>query len=291
MKPGPRFVAQLIMERFELDAPPRDILEITAALIIEYGWATLKSEALERAESWRKQTLGFLVREVSSLRELGRPSRITFNSSSEHMIQGACFVEPRDGDDIRDSKVRRLRSGAYYQAIRNLNSGDFEHLCGKLIGLLGVQAPKVTKRTSDQGIDFYGKLSLESILSPQDLSPTIQRQLVIWLVGQAKRYTEGQSGTPEIRDLVGAIALGRAGVFASSTDPYPDLAIRVADPVFAIFITTGSLSSAAWRLLQRSGVIGMDGEMVAAFLADRGAGLSASTFNENEFLMWLKSPS
>jgi hypothetical protein len=64
--------------------------------------------------------------------------------------------------------------------------------------------------------------------------------------------------------------------------------IRVVDPAFAVFITTGTISVNDWTLLGRSGVIGFDGEMVAAFLADRGAGMEGGNFSKEKFLSWLK---
>lgn len=205
------------------------------------------------------------------------------------MVQGAYFIESTDPEDLQEKKRRRLRYTEYHSTLETLTPNQFEVLCGKLIGLIGVQDPKVTRRSADEGIDFYGLLSFESIFFPHDLTSTIQRQLSIWLVGQAKHYKAVQSGTSEIRDLAGAIALGRAQAFGSTESPFPDLRIRVGDPVFALFITTGTLSSNAWRLLQKSGIIGMDGEMVAAFLADREAGLNTTDFDSDYFHTWLET--
>ena len=92
-----------------------------------------------------------------------------------------------------------------------------------------------------------------------------------------------------MRELVGSIELGRAKAFGSSTSPFDGLDIRVADPVFAVFITTGSISANGWSLLKRSGVVGLDGEMVAAFLADRGAGMDGDKFANEKFMKWLDS--
>jgi hypothetical protein len=152
--------------------------------------------------------------------------------------------------------------------LQKLTSAQFEQLCGKLIALLGVENPRVTRTTADEGIDFFGLLSLESIFYPRNVFPTLQKQMSIWMVGQAKRYKEIQAGTAEVRDLVGAVVLGRAGAFGSLQSPLSGLNIRPADPVFVILATTGSFSSNACRLLDKSGVIGFDGEMLAAFLAD-----------------------
>jgi restriction endonuclease Mrr len=109
------------------------------------------------------------------------------------------------------------------------------------------------------------------------------------VVGQAKHYLSTRSGTPEIRDLAGAISLGRAGAYGGVESAFHDMHIRVADPVFALFVTTGSISSNGWRLLERSGIIGVDGEMVAAFLADRGIGPDNADLDKAVFCEWLSS--
>jgi len=289
MKPGPSLVSTRILNTISLDASPRPVVEIVAEIILVEKWSKNDSEAREKAEAWQKAILTRLQQELNILQEMGRPARFAFNSSSQYMIQGACFIEPKDSDDLKDKKQRRSRFADYYQTISALSPHQFEILCGKLIGLLGVERPIVTRTSSDEGIDFYGRLTFDSIFFPHDLSPTIQKQLSIWLVGQAKHYQAIQSGTPEIRDLAGAIALGRASAFGSVESPFVDLHIRVADPVFALFITTGSLSANAWRLLKRSGIIGMDGEMLAAFLADRGISVKSSSFEKDGFIKWIEA--
>ncbi len=287
MKPGPSLISTRILNTIELDASPRPVVEIVTEIIMAEKWCANGSEARERAERWQKTTLTRLQQELNALQEMGRPARLAFNSSSQYMIQGACFVEPKDSDELKDKKRRRYRFTDYHQAISGLSPHQFEVLCSKLIGLLGVENPIVTRTSADEGIDFYGRLTFDSIFFPHDLSLTVQKQLSIWLVGQAKHYQATQSGTPEIRDLAGAIALGRAGAFGSVESPFVDLHIRVADPVFALFVTTGSLSANAWRLLKRSGIIGMDGEMLAAFLADRGVGMRSSSFEIASFINWI----
>jgi hypothetical protein len=174
--------------------------------------------------------------------------------------------------------------------LQELTPVEFEKMCGKLIGLLGVQNPTVTRSSADEGIDFFGILSMKSMFYPQDVFPTLQTQLSIWIVGQAKRYQQIQAGTAEVRSLVGSVALGRAAAFGSLQSPFADLRIRPADPVFVILATTGSFSSNAWRLLQRSGVIGFDGEMMAAFLADRSIGIKIGVgLDESTFKQWLEA--
>jgi hypothetical protein len=41
--------------------------------------------------------------------------------------------------------------------------------------------------------------------------------------------------------------------------------------------------------LKRSGIIGMDGEMLAAFLADREGGKTPTGLEEDAFIKWIES--
>lgn len=287
MRPGPKLVVRRLLEEFPIEDPPRDLLEVVSEIVFDEGWEGHRSIALERAESWRGRILRSLRAEVSQLERQGKPARICFNSADTEKVQGACFVEPNDPADIRMHKERRSQVSQYQKIVEGLNPNDFELLCRKFIEIIGVKDAYVTRSTADDGIDFYGLLEGQSIFFPKDLKPTIQKQLSIWLVGQAKQYIKSQAGTPEIRDLVGSVALGRSGVISTEKSPFPNLSIRISDPVFTILVTGGSLSSRAWKLLNRSGVIGVDGELLAAFLADRAAGPEGG-LDEEVFLEWLK---
>lgn len=289
MAHGPVAISRILLDSYKLDGQPQRLHEAISDIIYDNKWAVSRSFASERAEQLLDNVISTLQNELNELNELGRPSRLAFNSSSYLFIQGSCFVQPNDPSDLAEKKRRRSRSDDYYNALVELTWGDFELLCGKIIELLGVQAPIVTKRASDEGIDFYGKLNLDSIFYPNNLIPNVQKQLSVWLVGQAKRYTTTSVGTPDIRSLVGSITLGRSNVYSTKQHPYPDLNIRVGDPVFALFFTTGSISSRAWRLIQNSGVIGMDGEMLAAFLADHRIGIDSESFRRDIFIDWLKN--
>lgn len=119
------------------------------------------------------------------------------------------------------------------------------------------------------------------------LSQNVHKQLFVWLIGQAKHYVKQSVGTKDIRELVGSVELAKRGAYASSQMPHTGLEIRQADPVCCILLTTGVLTSDSWALLRRSGVIGMDGEMIAAFLADKEAGQDGQGFELDTFVEWL----
>ena len=109
----------------------------------------------------------------------------------------------------------------------------------------------------------------------------------VWLVGQAKHYDASQVSTKDIRELVGSVSLARTKTYAGSKDPLARLQMRSCDPVVYLFFTTGRISRDARDLLQKAGVVGMDGGQLAIFLADCGVGLDEEGhFCREEFRRW-----
>ena len=60
------------------------------------------------------------------------------------------------------------------------------------------------------------------------------------------------------------------------------------DPVFFLFFTTGLISAPSWRLAVKSGIVALDGEMVASFLADHDVGVDGGEFQQARFEDWLE---
>lgn len=289
MKPGPHRLVDIILTTTPPDAPPKELVLIVREIIISEDWFDTEEKAVEKAGEWLTRTRIRLVQVLEELAEDGRPADVCFNTSSDEHIQGACFIQPNDTEQVKESKQSRLLQSNYHHSLLNLTPDQFEDICGKVLGLLGVDEPKVSRRSADEGIDFFGKLSLSSLLFPEDIYPTIQKQLSIWLVGQAKRYINSQLGTAEIREIVGSVVLGRSKAFGSLDAHYEKLDIRIADPVFTMIITSSTISRNARRLLKKAGVIGVDGNTLSAFLADRKSGLTTDAFSEPEFLAWISS--
>lgn len=68
---------------------------------------------------------------------------------------------------------------------------------------------------------------------------------------------------------------------------YADLAIRSCDPVYFLFFTTGAVSTDAWRLTRNTGIVTLDGEMIAAYLSARNVGVVDSDYEREAFSCWL----
>lgn len=292
MRPGPAAAVTLLTTVLTIESPPRRARDWLGDIALSEGWTTLPPEALELAERWEQAFIRRLRREQSSLMEIGRPCPYTFNSSSEDLIQGAAFIEDGvDDEAVKEAKRRRAFAERYGAALRVLTPTQFEWLCLGILEELGVVEIHLTAYSGDEGIDFYGRLRLEGRLRVVCAFPGVERRLVVWMVGQAKHYQATQVATPDIRELVGAVTLGRARAFGGpKSAKYQDLNIAVCDPVFYLFFTTGRISADGWRLLLRSGVIAMDGEMVAAFLAEQGVGLDENQrYDEARFIGWVNA--
>lgn len=276
MRPGPFAAFEAMATSIDPLAAPRPARAMVAEICVSRGWASSEDEAAERAEKWEQAFLEYARREANQLAELGRPCRYSFNSSSDYMLQGCAFIEPGDDDSVKAAKRQKARAGEYLQYIHELTAREFECLCGGLLALLGVREPRITQASRDEGIDFFGRMELEYWAG--DVFPSVSRQLSAWMVGQAKQYREATVSTFEVRDLVGAVHLARGGAYSAAQreTEYAALRPRACDPVFFLFVTTGSLSSSSWRLIKASGVVGMDGSMVADFLASRDVAQAAN---------------
>ena len=272
---------------FPLDAPPRPAVAVVTEICIAEGWFPDSSTARERAEQWETAYLKRLRVELDTATRAVRPSRFAFNSSSGYMIQGACFIEPTDSQETREAKERRLHYLSHLSWLRDLEPVDFEYASRGILRLMGAVEARVTRLSGDQGIDFFGKLRLENRFPRAYVLGGLDRRLSVWLVGQAKRYKAVQVATPDLRELVGSVQLARTRTFASSGSGLEELKLLPCDPVFYLFFTTGLISADGWEFLERSGMIGLDGEMVAAFLADSEVGVVGGQFSETALDTWL----
>lgn len=292
MKPGPALIADTIWEELPLDSRPLKLARVIEQIISD-RFPDL--DPFEKTPQWESAIRSRLLSYIRTTEERGTQPQIAFNSSSSYMIQGACFIEGADSREIVEQKKRRLRWKEYYETLQTLSPREFELLCREILNLVGARDVRLTKDTRDEGIDFYGKLSVADLIGPSSVFRfrPFESLLEIWLVGQAKHYRAVKVATPDLRELVGSVRLASVRAFADlDSDKYPDLRIRVADPVFMLFFTTGRISIDGWQLVNRSGIVAMDGEMLAAFLADHDVAIideqGARQFSKDAFWEWLR---
>ena len=291
MKPGPRAVAQIILSTLSLDAPPQPLDEVVYQII--EGHPEWQLSPAEKARRWSKEVETALIKSSNRSIKEGKHPSFAFNSVSSYKIQGACFIEPLDPPEVRAQKLKRGRWIDYYKYLRDLSPESFEKLCVRALSLLGVPRPILTPYRADQGIDFFGKMSLGDLTGHGPQFPVFESDVVIWLVGQAKHYFHSKISTPDIRELAGSTVLGRSRDFPQE-GILQELKIRTFDPVVMLFFTTGEISTDGWSLCRKAGIAAMDGEMFASFLADKEVGLTngdSPRFDSATFETWLAGES
>lgn len=168
-------------------------------------------------------------------------------------------------------------------SLRGLSPAEFERACTAIIRLFGAKEPKTSSLSNDGGIDFYGRLELKGRLDSHLPYGGIDDRVGLWLMGQAKRYNPANSvQTADIRELVGSVELARTG---GAIHDWEGLHLRPFDAVIQLFFTTGRFSAGSIRLLEKSGIIHMDGTQLATFLADCRIGIDeiTNTFSEKLF--------
>lgn len=228
-----------------------------------------------------------LANHLSECVRVGQPCRFEFTleDSFEH-VQGSCFPRPTDSLEMRKAKESRGTMSGHRVFLQQMDDRRFEAVCSGILEILGCENPTLTQKSADQGIDFFGQLRLEGRLGQRFTMPGPDRRFSAWLVGQAKRY-RGTASTPDLRELVGSVELAKARAFADDGSALPSLNMRVCDPVFYLFMTTGRLSSQIQRLVEASGIIALDGDSIAALLADSDIGIVDGTFDSDSMNHWI----
>lgn len=286
MKAGPVVVTDLLHTVVGINDGPRPIQDCVYDVLMAMGWSKDPIETRVKAETIALDVSGRLQQLLNEYRELGRPTYVVFNSSSQDLLQGAAFIEPVDSSDVSAAKKRRRLLNDYHKLLMKMTPDEFEILCKRVLDLMGVRDAVCTPSSGDDGIDFFGRLHLEDVLL-REAFPTVQRQLTLWMIGQAKKYDSTSLSTNFVRELVGSVELARRGVFGTA-DPetYATLKIKAFEPIFYLLFTTGHITRNTWSVIEQSGVVAMDGAMLAAFLADREI-LPGSAPSESAFQKWL----
>ncbi|MCT1760029.1 restriction endonuclease [Micrococcus luteus] len=193
-----------------------------------------------------------------------------FGSNREY-VRGSCFPDANLAEPLREGRSRRLKYAKIREFLDGINWREFEYLSRYVVQKMGADRARFSSRSDDGGIDFYGRLELEGRLDDQLPLGGVDRRLHVWLVGQSKHYPSSEVGPAEVRELVGAVELARTG---GAPQKWDGLSLRPFDPVAYLFFTTGRFSRGARKLLAHSGVVAMNGDQLATFLADVAAGIN-----------------
>jgi len=282
---GPSTAVSMIEEYVSIDMPPIACSVLLERILISNGTHTL-DDAQEIAARWNPRFKHLTQIKLNNEEKNDQISTIEFNRINDDYVQGSCYIDSACSEN--EAEAKRLRSNKihYVNAFRNISDIEFETTSSRILSLWRVEKDFVTRRSADQGIDFYGRVPFGQIIKPSAIGNGAEKQLKIWLVGQAKNYSATQVSTKDLRELVGSVSLARSKCYAGSKDPLSELDMRICDPVFFLFFTTGNISRDARDLLKKTGVIAMDGSQLATFLADHGIGLVNQVFDLERFRSW-----
>lgn len=283
---GPAEAVSVLENYITISEPPILIRTILIRIIEGEGHAS-GDNAAEIAERWLPRFSRHIDQLIATDVENARISCCEVSPTNAEYIQGPCFISDNATEEEVSQKQLRANKAKYIAAFGKLSNDQFEVLCSRIITLWRVEEEYVSRRSADQGVDFFGRVPFGEIMKPSAIGNGAERQLKIWLVGQAKNYSASQVSTKDIRELVGSVDLARSKTYAGSIDPLAQLAMRSCDPVFYLFFTTGNISRDAWSLLSKAGVVAMDGGQLAVFLADHGVGVIDGSFDDDTFIRWI----
>lgn len=266
---------ELLLARIRLDSPPEDLHDLLSEIAHTAGLRSSLDEAQELVDELIERVRRELDVQMNEAIERGVTWRIEVFGSSHEWIRGAAYL---DGSLPGEVSVVRSRRAHIDAAISWLNSLEdpyvFEGLCTTILKSFGCEYPRTSWKSNDGGIDFYGRLSLHGRLDSQMPLGGFDRGAGVWLIGQAKHLRGNSVGVAVIREMVGSVELARTG---GALRDWPDLDFRPFDPVIMLVFTTGRFTSESMRLLNKSGMLSMDGAQLATFLCDAGLGFTAES--------------
>jgi restriction system protein len=176
------------------------------------------------------------TRGVWKLTPRGRARAIGASDSSTELLL-AQQATLKDLVYENESEVKRR----IISELQNLGAADFEQFCISLLGPLGYEQLKVTKRGADRGIDGFGLFR--------------QGVVTIRSAFQAKRWRQNPVGRPEIDKFRGAIQ---------------------GDYDHGVFLTTGRFTADAEAASIKKGAISLlllDGQAIAESMIQNGIGV------------------
>jgi len=140
---------------------------------------------------------------------------------------------------------------------------------------MGCEKVDKTRMSKDAGIDFFGTLNLSKM-------PVLHRKISdslintkLHFIGQAKRYSKLNIIRPEhIREFLGAIVLldytQAWGIDSQlNINNLPKRYLKIREPRISIYITTSFASDSASDIARELGIIILDGEDLARWLASK----------------------
>jgi len=289
----PKAVVDRLEVAIGMDGVPRRLVTaIESELVGYFGLPAI--QASERAEAVQAAANRVICDRAASCEGLGITPVLVLLGAASDVVAGFCHVLPSDPLPVVKVKQQRLHAEAISSAIRSLGFDQFERFGARILNEIGAEHSHITPHSGDQGIDFFGDLSLGKFHEVPAPFLKLSRDIVISFVGQAKHYPNSALGPDVVRELIGAVSLARTKTFSyPDVDIFRDLVMRPFSPVVTLLFTTGNISKGAIELARSAGIVARSGEQLGVFLADRGVGIvetpQGREFSAAAFMAWLNA--
>jgi Restriction endonuclease len=290
----PKTIADRLENVMGVEGTPRRLISaIEAELCGHFGEFPLR--AAEIAERTAPSVARVIAERAAESEEAGIISTLVLLGTTSDSVAGCCHVLPTDIPAVVAAKQQRVHAGSLLTEIRALTFDDFEKFGARVLAEIGASFTQVTPRVGDQGIDFYGRLSLgqyQGGLAPPFIK--LSHDVVLLFAGQAKHYPTASVGPEVVRELIGAVSLARTKTFSrTNVDIFPGFDLKPFSPLVTLLFTTGKFTNGAAQLAEAAGIIARSGEQLAVFLADKGVAMrdegAGTIFDPSKFREWLNS--
>ena len=265
----PKVLAEKVNQDFDFFSPPRDLESVLLQYGLEIAPELTDAQVAEQVLDRRGKNR-YVAALIARERETRAKSYYAPFQVFPDAVQIVGFSHPRSEDSPLMAKVRRVEPilKSLVAAMRALTPYEFEHLCARLLRLLGADDSLRTKASGDGGIDFIGTLRLpETLLGTEER--LLRAEFKMLALGQAKRYAEGTIiGVAEVRELLGAAAAFYHDQMApwESNIQLPRNTLTLMPAIRPVLITTGPVTSGSRELADTCGVVLLDGPELARFL-------------------------
>jgi hypothetical protein len=290
----PRQIVDRIEAIIGIDgAPQRLETAIEQLLVDDFGLPPI--QASEHAERMYGAVGRIIAERVAICEAAGLSSVLVIIGATSNAVAGFCHILPTDDEGIAAAKQHRMQVQELLEAIRALSFSDFEKFCARVLKEIGASFTCITPHRGDEGIDFYGRLSLGQYQSVPPPFLKLAHDVVLLFAGQAKHYPNRAIKPEILRELIGAVSLARTKTYsAADTDIFEGLELKPFSPLVTLLFTTGTISAGSARLAETAGIIARSGEQLAVFLADKGIGMEKSqagvaVFSNVKFVEWLNN--
>lgn len=286
-----------IVERLEqsiglLGLPQKLTTAIEHELVDHFGLPSI--QAAEKAEAAEAVVARMIAQRAVLSEQNGTSPVLALIGVSSNIVAGFCHGLSSDASGLAAAKHQRAHVGAILSTMRELSFAQFEAFGARILAAIGAAYAHVTPQGGDQGIDFYGHLSVGQFQPLPTPFLKLAHDIVISFVGQAKHYPNSALGPDIVRELIGATSLARTKTFSRpDLDIFRNLSLKPFSPLVTLLFTTGRITSGAAELAAAAGIIARSGEQLAVFLADKAVGFietgTGFTFDKDLFIAWLET--